>query len=217
MPGPESAHVRPTPPALDHAALLAVADGAPPVLVVSCTAPGRRCTPQVEHANPAARELLGIDTADTADTVAVPSTEAARGAGDRPRHWMRVLTELVDAGDIDPRAWHTASTPSPVGLPITLRLRVQPLADGTRFLVWMRATTDELALAEEAAADAENRFQRLAQSAAVGIVASDVGARLSFVNAAFAAILGGAPHDLGGAGLLRRLGTHERPARLGDR
>ncbi|MGN6605724.1 MAG: diguanylate cyclase domain-containing protein, partial [Jatrophihabitans sp.] len=55
-----------------------------------------------------------------------------------------------------------------------------------------------------------------APRAAGGIVASDVGARLSFVNGACAASVGHAPHELVGTGWLRRIVTDDLPALLGD-
>lgn len=69
-----------------------------------------------------------------------------------------------------------ASTPSP-SAPI-------------RYLLWLRPATDELVEAEEAVAEAEFRFRTLGDNAPIGIVVSDVGLRLSFVNDGFAAIVG---------------------------
>jgi diguanylate cyclase (GGDEF)-like protein/PAS domain S-box-containing protein len=171
------------------AALAAAAQAGPPLLVVGADG-ARGAAVRVRWANPAARDLLGGSLEHERDPAGL-RVVARLG---QPASWSVVAAQLIAAGDVGDE-WHSAVLDTPESAGALLRLKVLPVAAsdpaaaGT-YLLWLRLADEALVQAEEAVAEAEFRFRTLGDNAPIGIVVSDVGLRLGFVNAAFAAIVG---------------------------
>jgi diguanylate cyclase (GGDEF)-like protein/PAS domain S-box-containing protein len=182
--------------------------------------------PMLRWANPAAQALLGIDP--SADPRTDPATIAElSGDAVEPTNWLvvagRVIADSATGGD----GWHTATLDRPHQAHQQLRLRVVPLGldlpwagsphpgpvEG-KYVVWLRPATPTSCLAEEAAARAELQFQTLGENAPIGILVSEAGARLTFVNTEFAAIAGVRREVLLGTGWLSVIEGGYQPAVL---
>lgn len=181
------------------------AEHGPPLLIVSADDGDARAAHgdpplHVHWANPAAQQLLGLDTgARTMPTTATigPAT-----------NWSRAIARAVvtsaadndndndnedadaDAGEIV--EWHPASLDVPAAPTGQVLFRTQRLAAAAgrprRSMVWLRPADSALVRAENAAADADFRFRTLGENAPIGILMSEVGLRLAFANDGFAQI-----------------------------
>jgi diguanylate cyclase (GGDEF)-like protein/PAS domain S-box-containing protein len=196
------------------AAFATAADVGPPLLLVSPVDDGGPGV-QVHWGNPAARGLLGRSLAHGRDPSGTVMPVARLG---QPKNWSVVAGLLIagnDAGD----DWHSAALDTPESAGALVRLRVRPVVaseDGApeRYLVWLRPADDELVQAEEAVSEAEFRFRTLGDNAPIGILVSDVGLRLSFVNDGFAAIVGVDRRSLLGNNWLDVFDAEDLPAVL---
>lgn len=185
----------------------AAAEDGPAMVAVTVRDDAPDSRPDIVWSNPAARALLGPDGADAQDVL---SAELVFGAAapQAPQHWLDVVAELARDGDEE---WHTAALAQPLLLGRQVRVRVTPVPQSSLLLVWFRPVTEEAAAAEEAMADAEYRFKVLSESAPIGIVVSDAGVRLAYVNAAFAAISGLERDALSGTGWLSTVSPEDLP------
>lgn len=173
-------------------AFAAAAEFGPPLLLIG-RGDDRAGAVRVHWANAAARDLLGRSLDHGWGTAGVVTAATRLG---QAKTWSLVAGQLIvgrEVGDV----WHTAALDTPESAGALIRLRVRPLPAGAvagpggpRYLLWLRPADDELVLAEEAVAEAEFRFRTLGENAPIGIVVSDVGLRLAFVNDGFAAIIG---------------------------
>ena len=187
----------------DAALVATVADGGMAALVLRDDDGWARIT----WVNAAACELLGVPESGLLDRPVLP--DPAGQLHDLP-HWTSVLTE-----QLDPAAdhWHNASTDVHGGSLATIQLRVRTPAPG-RHVVWLRPATPAVQLAQEAQAESEHRFRSLAEHAPVGIVLSEAGVRLGFVNDRFAEIAGMEIAKLTGTGWLQVIHPEDLPALL---
>ena len=172
------------------ALLLLPSDGAPdapPALAVGWT-------------NASLHELLGVPGAEllgrAPEELPVPGLAAA-------------LRRLLHDADDDPAAAvdHPDGTRRPVRVSVEV---LPPPADGR--LVTVTPVTDTEQAALSAAREAEQRFRALAEHAPVGILASEIGIRLGYVNTRFAELLDAAVGELVGTRWLDRI---DRPDRAG--
>jgi len=207
-------------PGVSAALLHLVGAGDQPVVVVSRPADGHGAeVPRIRWANAAAADLLGVD-ADHLVDLAV--SRVLRGAGApaallherSTRFAVQALTSAGSARSTEVVAW-----PVPLGPTRPAHLRsagVHLPAERTPpegedyWVLQIALPTDERASATLRAA--EERFATLAQSSPVPTIVSDVGARLSHVNDAFAELLGVPADTLHGTGWLAHVPEEERPA-----
>ncbi|UQX89772.1 diguanylate cyclase [Jatrophihabitans telluris] len=176
----------------------------------------------VRWANPAAAALLGSGPHDLLGN-RLPAAYAAAAADGLPGPWMQVVSDVI-AELIDPDGeefawdWHSASVDTPDRGLVAVQLRVRPVAESSAddpiFVVWLRAVTDGERRAEEAQRESEHRFRALADHAPVGIVVSEAGLRLSFVNNRFAEIAGGHSESLLGTDWLKTIHPEDLPGLL---
>jgi diguanylate cyclase (GGDEF)-like protein/PAS domain S-box-containing protein len=197
-----------------EAAFGAAADFGPPLLVVSPVEAGGTGV-RVHWGNSAARGLLGRSLAQGPDPAGSRMPVARLG---QPKNWSVVTGNLIAGNDVGGE-WHSAALDTPESAGGLVRLRVRPVvapADGAsdKYLVWLRPADDELVQAEEAVSEAEFRFRTLGDNAPIGILVSDVGLRLSFVNEGFAAIVGVDRRSLLGTNWLDVFDAEDLPAVL---
>ncbi|WP_432546254.1 putative bifunctional diguanylate cyclase/phosphodiesterase [Kineococcus sp. SYSU DK004] len=201
-----------TPPEV-ATALLHLASAQPhPVLVVSRPAePAPREAPRVRWANAAAAELLAV-AADALPELALTRVlrPAAPGAALtehllRERHTRFAATAITSSGEAracELVAWPVPAAPAPPGAPGT----------GAEECWVLQGALPGDARADAALRAAEERFATLARSSPVATIVSDVGARLSHVNDAFAALTGRSAAELHGTGWLACVVEEERAA-----
>lgn len=188
------------------------AESGPAVVAVTLAQPHGRSRVEVVWANPAARDLLGgsLESMPHLD----PPWRTPLEDVEAPPHWTKVVSGLITNPPVDADAWHTARVDWPLVVGTRVRLRLRPAADASSYLVWLRPADDDVAVAEEAAADADYRFRALGENAPIGIVLSEVGARLGFANQAFAAISGVEISALLGTGWLSTVVAEDMPSLL---
>ena len=173
----------------------AAAEGGAATLAVSGPSGARR----VVWANAAATELLGLTDRELLDRAFRPD-ESIRL--DDLAHWTVVVTQLIGAAQEDAPhddasdRWHAAALDAPDCLLSTLELKVRRVSDDVH-VVWLRPMTNAERIAKDALRESENRFRALAEHAPIGIILSEAGVRLGFVNSSFADITG-----IGVSGLL---------------
>ncbi|NIZ92986.1 putative bifunctional diguanylate cyclase/phosphodiesterase [Kineococcus rubinsiae] len=214
-------------PGVSAALLHLVGAGDQPVVVVSRPADGLPVeVPRIRWANAAAADLLGV-AADHLVDLAV--SRVLRGAGAASvllherstRFAVQALTSAGSARSTEVVAW-----PVPLGTalsrPTHLRsagaapLGERPGSERTAlegedyWVLQIALPSDERTSATLRAA--EERFATLAQSSPVPTIVSDVGARLSHVNDAFAELLGVPADTLHGTGWLAHVPEEERAA-----
>jgi diguanylate cyclase (GGDEF)-like protein/PAS domain S-box-containing protein len=184
------------------AAALAVTvrEGAPPSLV---------------WANPAAVDLLGFGRDQV---VGRPLQTSRQDPASELEDWVTVLIRTVIPGPAASTGplfgeWQSASVDTPDPLMASVQIKVAPVALES-YLVWIRPTVDAVRLAEEAAREAEHRLQALAEHAPVGIVHSEAGVRLGFVNSKFADIAGVSRENLLGTRWLTAIYPEDLPGLL---
>ncbi|WP_432523095.1 putative bifunctional diguanylate cyclase/phosphodiesterase [Kineococcus sp. SYSU DK006] len=192
--------------ALQH---YAVAADQPVVVVSRPRDPAALEVARVRWANSAAADLFGVAAADLVD-LAVTRLLPPDPEGAPPRERLsrerrsRYSVEVVTSGGVrrgtEVVAWPVPDQPARPG-PGTSR-------EEHYWVVTVAAPGDERAQAAVRAA--EQRFATLAQSSPVATIVSDVGARLSRVNEAFAALLGLPAEQLCGTAWLAHVVDDER-------
>ncbi|WP_432495722.1 putative bifunctional diguanylate cyclase/phosphodiesterase [Kineococcus gypseus] len=201
-------------PGVVAALLHLAAAGDRPVLVVSRPRPPEAPErPRVRWSNAPLADVLGVAPADLQD---LPVERVLRGAGApgalvRER-CTRFAVEAVTASGavraVEVAAWPVPERVSGFGA-VSERLHVDlALAAEDHWVLQLVAPDDERSRAALRAA--EERFTTLAQDSPVPTVVSDVGARLSRVNDAFAVLLGVPADQLHGTGWLAHVPDEER-------
>lgn len=185
----------------------AVAEGGSAALAVSSVAGAHH----VVWANSAALQLLEM-TADELINRGLRPDESIRL--DDLAHWTVVVSQLVDAEPASaPGCWHAAALDAPDRSLSSIEVMLRGLADGLS-VVWLRPTTDGERLAKAAQRESEHRFRALADHAPIGIVVSEAGVRLGFVNNWFAEIAGTATTNLLGTRWLNAICHEDLPTLL---
>jgi diguanylate cyclase (GGDEF)-like protein/PAS domain S-box-containing protein len=161
----------------------AAAEGGAAMLAVSGSAEAL----QVVWANSAAVDLVGLAAGDYLGQFWSPDG-AARSGG--LRHWTVVVAETVeDTREPHDDGWQSAAIDAPDRSLSPVQVMVRAIEDGVH-VIWVRPVTHAERLAEQARLESEHRFSALAEHAPVGIVVSEAGVRLGFVNNRFAEITG---------------------------
>ncbi|WP_432488134.1 putative bifunctional diguanylate cyclase/phosphodiesterase [Kineococcus sp. SYSU DK018] len=201
-------------PGVAAALLHLAAAGEQPVLVVSRPRPPEAPErPRVRWANATLAALLGVATADLVDLAVGRVLRGADAPGALVRErCTRFTAEAVTAsGEV--RAAEVAAWPVPERVSgfgaVSERLCVDvALAAEDHWVLQLVSPDDERSRAVLRAA--EERFATLAQDSPAPTLVSDVGARLSRVNDAFAALLGVPAQELCGTGWLAHVLDDER-------
>ncbi|MCW2522001.1 MAG: sensor diguanylate cyclase [Frankiales bacterium] len=184
------------------------AEAGPAALAVTAAELG---APRLTWANPAAVDLLGFGL----DEVLGRPLRAARYQPDgEAEDWVNVVIRTIAQAAEQPLGeWQSAVVDTPDPLLASVQLKV--VAAGIdSFLVWIRPTADAVRVAEEAARESEHRFRALAEHAPVGIVHSEAGVRLGYVNTKFAEIAGVARESLLGTRWLTSIYPEDLPGLL---
>jgi PAS domain-containing protein len=184
------------------------AEAGPAALAVTAAELG---APRLTWANPAAVDLLGFGL----DEVLGRPLPAARYQPDgEAEDWVNVVIRTIAQAAEQPLGeWQSAVVDTPDPLLASVQLKV--VAAGIdSFLVWIRPTADAVRVAEEAARESEHRFRALAEHAPVGIVHSEAGVRLGYVNTKFAEIAGVARESLLGTRWLTSIYPEDLPGLL---
>ncbi len=201
-------------PGVAAALLHLAAAGDQPVLVVSRPRPPEAPErPRVRWANATLAALLGAAPGDLLDLAVGRVLRGADAPGALVRErCTRFAAEAVTAsGEV--RATEVAAWPVPERISgfgaVSERLRVDvALAAEDHWVLQLLSPDDDRSRAALRAA--EERFATLAQDSPVPTVVSDVGARLSRVNDAFASLLGVPAQELCGTGWLAHVLDDER-------
>jgi diguanylate cyclase (GGDEF)-like protein/PAS domain S-box-containing protein len=174
--------------------------------------PGQR---SIVWANAAALDLLGLTPEEVVGPQLVPAgIREFHGAN----HWRAVIDDALSAArDEDLAAgagsgWIGASVLG-VAQPLSLQVKVHPRVDGPA-VIWLRPASDLQQVAEAKLSEAEHRFRALAEHAPIGIVVSEAGLRLGYVNAQFGELVGEHPDRLTGIRWLRYVHDDDQPAML---
>jgi diguanylate cyclase (GGDEF)-like protein/PAS domain S-box-containing protein len=143
---------------------------------------------RIAWANDSGLELFGLDAGEllgrelpTQETPRQPAEDGCQ----QPSDWSVVATAALQ----DPTRWRPATMRGQEGTLVNVRIRVTP-AGAAGWVVTMTPVTDAEAAAELARVESEHRFRALADHAPVGIVVSEAGLRLGFVNDRFAELAG---------------------------
>ena len=190
----------------------AAAAGGAATLAISGPSQARR----VVWANAAAAELLGLTDRELLDRAFRPD-ESIRL--DELAHWTVVVTHLLDTAQEDAPhddtsdRWHPAALDSPDRLLSAVELKLRLVSDDVHVL-WLRPMTNAEHLAKDALRESENRFRALAEHAPVGIILSEAGVRLGFVNSCFAELAGVAESGLLGTRWLNTICHEDLPLLL---
>jgi diguanylate cyclase (GGDEF)-like protein/PAS domain S-box-containing protein len=185
----------------------AVAEGGGPVLAVS----GSAGQLEVRWANAAALRLLDL-TASEAARLRVHSGGVLRHH--EVPHWTTVIAQAIEAeDDLGLDDWRSATADGPDRTISSVQVMVRRIGADS-FVVWLRPVTAAQQMAEEAQRESEHRFRALAEYAPVGIIESEAGVRLGFVNNRFAEITGVERTALVGTRWLRTIYPEDLPALL---
>jgi diguanylate cyclase (GGDEF)-like protein/PAS domain S-box-containing protein len=133
--------------------------------------------------------LPGPGTADTCEWTVVVAAQARARAG----RWSQAVVNRLDGSQL------------PVQLQVTA-------VDDAGWVVQLQPVTNAEQAAEQARNEAEHRFRAVAQCAPVGIVVSDAGVRLGFVNDQFAELLDRDASQLLGTRWLDRIHPRDLPS-----
>jgi diguanylate cyclase (GGDEF)-like protein len=186
------------------------AAGGSAALALINDASGDTSTLNVIWANSAALELLGLTTDEVIGADLQPD-DVLNDDG-RP-HWTTVIHGLVDSGPAITDEWTDAVVEGPGRTLWPVQVKAAAAGAG-RFVVWLRSVSEGQRLAEAAAHESEHRFRSLAEHAPVGIIVSEAGIRLGFVNARFAEITGVAEPALMGISWLKTVHPEDLPILL---
>jgi diguanylate cyclase (GGDEF)-like protein/PAS domain S-box-containing protein len=187
---------------LDAALLHFAAAGDQPVLVVSRPqAPAPLEVARVRWANAAAADLFGVAADHLTDLAVTRLLRPREGASDdleqlaRERRSRYAVDAVTSSGDRRPT--------EVVAWPV-------PEREGREWLWVLTVVLPQDERAQAALRAAEERFATLAQSSPVPTIVSDVGARLSRVNDAFAELIGLPAEELCGTAWLTHVLDDER-------
>jgi diguanylate cyclase (GGDEF)-like protein/PAS domain S-box-containing protein len=133
-------------------------------------------------------------------------------------HWRAVIDDALSGARADDAATGTGSgwigaSVLGVAQPLSLQVKVTPGLDGPA-VVWLRPASDLQQVAEAKLSEAQHRFRALAEHAPIGIVVSEAGLRLGYVNAQFGELVGEHPDRLTGIRWLRYVHDDDQPAIL---
>jgi diguanylate cyclase (GGDEF)-like protein/PAS domain S-box-containing protein len=166
-------------------------------------------------ANAAALDLLGLTPEEVVGPPLVPAgIREFHGAN----HWRAVIDDALSGARADDAATGTGSgwigaSVLGVAQPLSLQVKVTPGLDGPA-VVWLRPASDLQQVAEAKLSEAQHRFRALAEHAPIGIVVSEAGLRLGYVNAQFGELVGEHPDRLTGIRWLRYVHDDDQPAIL---
>jgi diguanylate cyclase (GGDEF)-like protein/PAS domain S-box-containing protein len=158
----------------------------------------------VAWANPLALDLLGLNGTQVigAPLLSLGETAIAAAGITGPDDWRMVTEHLMNAdGGPAPAAVYR---PDATRIPVDVEATVVESAGWVLTLRWTRD-------GDEAAREAEHRFLALAEHAPVGIVMSEAGARLSYVNRWFERLAGMSQSRLLGTGWLSVIHPEDLP------
>jgi len=179
----------------------AVAEEGAPTVVLATGHPGG---PQVAWVNRGLCDLLGVDQSGI---VGSALTECLSPAGEDCEFddWADVTLGLLRDGGGN----RSATVVRLDGTVMQLQVRAKPIYAGGRrsvepesCLVGLHPLADRMGAIEAALRDSEERFTALAEYAPVGIVASEAGLRLGYVNANFLSLVGHQAYEVLGTGWL---------------
>jgi diguanylate cyclase (GGDEF)-like protein/PAS domain S-box-containing protein len=180
----------------------AVAETSTPSFVLATGYPGG---PRVVWVNRGFCDLLGVDQsgvlgAGLTDCVALPGLDEANDDD-----WVDVTLALMRAGGGN----RSATAVRLDGTLTQLQVRAKAIYSGPRrtpepesWLVALHPMADRMGAVEAALRDSEERFTALAEYAPVGIVSSEAGLRLGYVNANFLELVGHPAYEVLGTGWL---------------
>jgi diguanylate cyclase (GGDEF)-like protein/PAS domain S-box-containing protein len=159
----------------------------------------------IAWANEALRELLGL----AADELVGRQLGSLSGQG-APGHadWTTVVAEAVLCGSC---GWVATTVARVDGSRPSVQVRVTAAATAG-WIVRLHPVTDGEQAVQEARLESEHRVRALAEHAPVGIVLSEVGVRLGFVNDRFAELAGLEAARLLGSGWLDVIHPEDLPA-----
>ena len=200
---------------LPDAAYVAIAEQASAALAVSDSSGERR----VVWANRAALELLGLSREEVIGTALAPSGLRELHGAD---HWRIVIDDAVAAIDSDPvparsdadqsRTW-TDAVALDAARSFAIQVSVRAVPGGTA-VVLLRPASDLQSLTEAKLSEAQHWFRALGEHAPIGIVVSEAGLRVGYVNAQFGQLVGQHPDDLTGIRWLRHVHEDDQPTVL---
>jgi diguanylate cyclase (GGDEF)-like protein len=180
--------------------------------------------PRVVWANAAAQELLRRDQAELAgctveELLGLPRTTfttlvtPGAAAAERARPGQNSSQHSDRAATADPSLWRDTLLTGPDGVRRPARLRISAVEyDGRRgWAVALHTITDVEASVTAARAEAEHWIRAVAEHAPIGIILSEAGIRLGFVNTAFAALLDRPAPALRGQGWLAGIHPADLP------
>lgn len=170
---------------------------------------------QVSWANAAALDLLEIGPdellgLDLAAAVAVHTVVHGEPAAP---DWAAAVLHAVQVDRSRLGRWQSAVLDAGAGTPVGVQVRVERV-DDDELVVWLRPVTPGQQLAEEGQRASEHRFRALAEHAPVGIVLSEAGIRLGYVNDRFVEITGSTVAAQLGTGWLKSIYPEDLPALL---
>jgi diguanylate cyclase (GGDEF)-like protein/PAS domain S-box-containing protein len=202
---PESVPVRPV--GLFESMYALAAEGGAAALAVTRT----RKSLRVAWANAAALRLLGVASDDLLGADIAPDAPARPGD---LCQWAKLVWNVLSGG-VDPALdeWHSTAIDTPHHSASCVQVMVSA-APGGIYVVWLRPVADGQRVAEEAQRESEHRFSALAEHAPVGIVVSEAGVRLGFVNNRFAEIVGVDRSELSGTEWLKTVHAPDLPGLL---
>lgn len=151
---------------------------------------GATGSPVVAWVNTAAVDLFQVGTDELVGRVIAPvsAQDGTDEPADEQPDWSRVVAEaLVAPGGLPMPTMAVITRPD--ASRVTVQVRVVP-ADDAGWVVLLNPVTAAEQQADQAHRESEHRFRALAEHAPVGIVLSEVGLRLGFVNNRFAELTG---------------------------
>ncbi|NLT55156.1 MAG: diguanylate cyclase [Actinomycetales bacterium] len=173
-------------PAILDVVFRMAAERGDPKLAVTVAPDG---TPTITWANDAARKLLSPVEEDILGRRLGRTPDP--GTSDAPPDWSVAVERLIEDGGGEARA----ALPMADGSPQPVEVLAVPVAgtpggSAEAWLVTLQPVADEVLTARAEASQAEQRFAALASNSPVGILMSDVGLRLGYVNECFAQLAG---------------------------
>ncbi len=180
----------------------AVAEESTPTLVLATGYPGG---PHVAWVNRGLCDLLGVDQSGIVGSTLTECLSLAGVEQSDHDDWADVTLALVRDGGGN----RAASAVRLDGTVAQLQVRATANYAGGRrtpepesWLVSLHPVADRMSAIEAALRDSEERFTALAEYAPVGIVASEAGLRLGYVNANFLELVGHQGYEVLGTGWL---------------
>jgi diguanylate cyclase (GGDEF)-like protein/PAS domain S-box-containing protein len=198
-------HHVPRPASVDELRAAAAEGGAPQLaLTVDDTGP------RVVWANASALELLGLEP----DDLVGRELKALGTITDGLPDWAVVVAQTVSGvGKAPADSWQSASVRVFDQSRAPVQIMVSEVGAGG-WVAWLREVTDATRAAEDAARESEHRFRALAEHAPVGILVSEAGVRLGFVNRKLADITGTDIPNLLGTRWLDSIAPEDLPGLL---